>query len=264
MALAAHAIHLTGQLRAVDTGSITIRRGHKIATIQFRGRSKLRGAKPGDQVRVTAKPNKKGYWSVSKLRILVRAAAPKVRLTSGPTGLVHTGAARFGFTYSGAVIWVACSLDGSAWFGCASPAAMPTLGPGDHVFGVLVMNGRHSTVLVHDWTIASDVPKVVTPTTPPKNTGLPTISGTAKSKQTLSATAGTWSGSPTGYTYQWKRCTSASDASTCSSIGGATGSKYTAQTADVNDYLRVYVTAVNVIGSTTVASAATAKTAPSV
>ena len=53
MAPAANAIHLTGQLRAVDVGSITIRRGHKVATIQFRGRSKLRGAKPGDQVRVT-------------------------------------------------------------------------------------------------------------------------------------------------------------------------------------------------------------------
>jgi hypothetical protein len=264
MALAAHAVHLTGQLRAIDAGWITIRRGKKIASVQFHSRSKLHGAKPGDRVRVTARPNHSGSWSVSKLRILVRAAIPKVRITSGPTGLVHTGKATFGFTYSGPVLWLACSLDGSAWFGCASPAVMPTLGPGPHRFGVLVMNGRHSTILIHDWQIGNDVPKVVTPTTPPVNTALPTISGTAKSSQTLSATAGTWSGSPTGYTYQWMRCPSASDASTCKSIGGATGSKYTCTTNDVKSYIRVQVTAVNIIGSTKAISAATAQTAPSV
>jgi hypothetical protein len=263
MAAAAHAVHLSGQVRAVDAGTITIKRGSKVATLRVHRRSKLHGALPGDRVKITAKPDSSGYWAVSKLRIVVRAAAPRLRITSGPSGTVHTGAATFGFAYSGTVLWVGCSLDGSAWFGCGDPARMPTLGPGVHRFAVLAMNGRHSTIAIHDWTIAKDVPPVAVPTAPPANSGLPVISGTARSRKTISATAGKWSGSPTGYTYQWKRCTSASDASTCSSIGGATGSSYTCQTADIDQYLRVYVTAVNVVGKTTVASAATAKTLPS-
>jgi subtilisin family serine protease len=47
-----------------------------------------------------------------------------------------------------------------------------------------------------------------TPTTqsssPPANTAVPTITGTASTEQTLSASTGSWTESPTSYAYQWQ------------------------------------------------------------
>lgn len=40
----------------------------------------------------------------------------------------------------------------------------------------------------------------------PVNVAPPTISGTAKTGQTLSASSGTWTNEPTGYSYRWERC----------------------------------------------------------
>ena len=91
------------------------------------------------------------------------------------------------------------------------------------------------------------------PVAPPSNTAAPTVSGTAQAGQTLTASTGTWSGSPTSYAYQWQRCSTS-----CTAITGAAGSSYTAQTADVGATLAVAVTATNGGGSATAASAPTA------
>ena len=41
----------------------------------------------------------------------------------------------------------------------------------------------------------------------PANSTLPTISGSARAGQTLSASSGSWSGTiPISYAYQWQRC----------------------------------------------------------
>ena len=81
----------------------------------------------------------------------------------------------------------------------------------------------------------------------PVNTAPPTISGSAAVGQTLTASPGSWSNSPTSYTYVWQRCNSTG--SSCSPIGGATASTYTVQAADLGSTIRVAVTAMNSGGS---------------
>jgi hypothetical protein len=89
----------------------------------------------------------------------------------------------------------------------------------------------------------------------PSNTVLPSVSGAAVEGQTLSASTGTWSGSPTSYTYQWERCNSAGEA--CANVSGATGSTYKLVAGDVGRRLRVAVTASNAGGAASATSAAT-------
>ncbi len=95
------------------------------------------------------------------------------------------------------------------------------------------------------------------PTSPPVNTAPPAISGTAQTGQTLNASMGSWTESPTSYAYQWQRCDSTG--SNCSSISGATAQTYAVSVPDVNSTLRVSVSASNSAGSSTpTASAQTA------
>ena len=87
----------------------------------------------------------------------------------------------------------------------------------------------------------------------PSNTGVPTISGTAKDGQTLTAANGTWAGTtPITYTYQWQDCTAS-----CANISGATSSTYTLTSTDVGAKIQVIVTGTNGSGN---ASATSAKT----
>jgi hypothetical protein len=90
----------------------------------------------------------------------------------------------------------------------------------------------------------------------PSNTSPPVISGTAQQGQKLSASAGSWSGTPAGYSYQWQRC--GSGGVSCAPISGATGATYLLGSADVGSTMRVSVTASNSAGSATASSAATA------
>jgi hypothetical protein len=108
-------------------------------------------------------------------------------------------------------------------------------------------------------TASSSTTEVVSSRSAPVNTTKPTISGTPKVGEELTASNGTWSGGVTSFTYQWQRCTSSA---TCSSVDGATARTYGVRSADVGDTLRVAVTAHNASGSTTsVASDQTATVA---
>jgi hypothetical protein len=96
----------------------------------------------------------------------------------------------------------------------------------------------------------------------PTNASLPQVSGSAVVSATLTTSTGSWSGSPTGYSYQWQRCDSAGAG--CTAITGATSNAYVVSTSDVGATLRAAVTAANGDGTTTAVSAATAVvTAPS-
>src|SRR5712672_2334544 len=81
----------------------------------------------------------------------------------------------------------------------------------------------------------------------PANTSLPSISGSARDGSLLTASHGSWTGSPTSYAYAWQRCDT--DGGACAPITGATSRQYTATSADVGHRLRVIVTATNSTGS---------------
>ncbi len=99
----------------------------------------------------------------------------------------------------------------------------------------------------------------------PAATARPSISGTPAIGQTLTASGGSWNGSPTSYVYQWERCDSSGQ--NCIAIDGATSATYTPTAGDVGHTLAVLEYAANPAGSSpTVQSTATSPvsaTAPS-
>ena len=90
----------------------------------------------------------------------------------------------------------------------------------------------------------------------PQNTSAPTISGLAREGNTLTANNGTWTNTPTSFTYQWQKCDSGG--ASCTNSTGATAKTYSVTTGDVDSTLRVVVTAVNADGQTPANSKATA------
>jgi hypothetical protein len=89
----------------------------------------------------------------------------------------------------------------------------------------------------------------------PSSTSDPTISGTTQPGQQLTATSGTWNGSPTSYAYQWFGCDTSG--AICVALPGATSAAYQIQPTDVGTTLRVAVTASNSAASATATSAPT-------
>jgi hypothetical protein len=77
----------------------------------------------------------------------------------------------------------------------------------------------------------------------PSNTVAPTVSGTGVVGDTLTSTTGTWTGTPTSYTYQWTR--------DGTNISGATASTHVVVSGDIGTALRCKVAGVNATGSGT-------------
>lgn len=87
-------------------------------------------------------------------------------------------------------------------------------------------------------------------TSAPANTAVPTVTGTAKVAQVLTATTGTWTGVPAPtFTYQWQVAQA--------NVTGETASTYTVQSGDVGKKIRVRVTGTNTAGNATANSAET-------
>jgi virginiamycin B lyase len=94
---------------------------------------------------------------------------------------------------------------------------------------------------------------VTTPPEPPENTAVPTISPTAPDQAVVeTATTGSWTNSPTSYSYQWELCSGGG--TECTNIASATSSSYTPAEEDVEHTLVVKVTAANSGGPTTAMS----------
>jgi hypothetical protein len=104
----------------------------------------------------------------------------------------------------------------------------------------------------------------------PTQTSSPTLQGHVAQPfvgDTLTTSNGTWTGSPTKFTYQWDRCDAVGDRQNCVPIAGATNQSYTATAADVNHRLHANVMATNADGTgkaDTKASGVVAAAAPPV
>jgi hypothetical protein len=90
------------------------------------------------------------------------------------------------------------------------------------------------------------------PPVAPANTAPPQIQGTATENNTVTCTNGTWSNSPTSFSFAWNR--------NGNPIGGATSNTYTIGAADVGQQLTCTVAASNAGGSATSTSAAVTPT----
>lgn len=95
----------------------------------------------------------------------------------------------------------------------------------------------------------------------PTNTARPTISGTARQGETLTASTGSWSGTGAiSYTYRWQRCNGSG--ASCADVAGATASTFTLAAADVGMTIGVAVTATDTNGSSTAYSDLAGPVAP--
>lgn len=200
------------------------------------------------------------------------AVAPQATAPPTITGTAQEGKTLVGHrgTWSGSPTgytdyWLRCDKDGGS---CAEISGANEAA-GYVLKGVDVGNTIRFKVKatnVDGSTFASSVPSaVVSPATaiaPPANTEAPTISGTPKVGQALTASEGTWTGKPTGYTYAWQRCDA--DVAMCATIAGSTGQTHTVLFGDLGYRLRAVVTAKNADGSTSANSAITLIVQPAV
>lgn len=103
-------------------------------------------------------------------------------------------------------------------------------------------------------TSASSQPTSTVQMAAPTNTTMPTIAGSLAVGDVLTATKGTWTGSPTSYAYRWIRCVGA----TCGPIPGGDEPEHLITGEDAGAMLRAEVIATNAGGSTTAQSHGTA------
>jgi len=197
------------------------------------------------------------------------AVSARTRLVVANVGLAN------GKTVAGAVSWQAAvssgvanrvvfSIDGtSLWTEHVAPyvfdgdgntLATSGLANGAHTFRVTAYpsSGTHGAVSASVTAVVSDSTSVIEP---PVAASVPTISGTPAVGQSLTATAGDWTGSnPIVYTYQWKVCDGAG--ATCTATSASTPTLHVPSAA-VGHTVRVSVTASNAAGSASSSSAAT-------
>ena len=94
-------------------------------------------------------------------------------------------------------------------------------------------------------TLAPGAEQALEPADPAK-AAAPAVTGTPKVGERLTATGGTWTGTPEiARRLRWQRC----EGTTCTAVAGATGETYDVTAADLGSSLRVVVTAGNWISA---------------
>jgi hypothetical protein len=92
------------------------------------------------------------------------------------------------------------------------------------------------------------------PSSAPLSTVAPVIGGTPTEGHLLTASAGTWTGAPTSYAYQWQDCDASAGA--CVNLAGANAPTHQLTAGELGRTIRIAVTAANAGGSTTATSSA--------
>jgi hypothetical protein len=215
----------------------------------------------GSQLRVTiTATNPDGSSTAASAPTTTVPAAPPVSLAAPAV----SGTAQRGFmlsstpgTWSGignslAYQWQV-STDGTTWTDVVGATGTTlTLGLGDEGDTVRLQVTASN---VDGIATASSTPTATVTGSPPANTVAPTIAGIAVRGNSLSSTAGTFSGSGNAISEQWQR---SANGTTWTNITGATQTSYTLQVADEGDTVRLVATALNPDGTVTVPSPATA------
>ena len=198
-------------------------------------------------------------------------AGPSSPVTSGPTAVVPgppansvlpsiTGTAAQGQTLSAnSGTWSGSPTYSYQWESCNPSATCTNVGTNSATYLVASSDAGNTLVVVVTATNTAGSASATSAATSvviglPANTVLPVITGTAAQSQTLSASTGTWTNSPTSYSYQWKSCTAPA---TCTNVG-TNSATYLVASSDVGHTLVVAVTATNAAGSPSATSTATA------
>jgi Glycosyl hydrolase family 26 len=164
-----------------------------------------------------------------------------------------TGTAPIVYAYQ----WQRCDSAGEACVALAG-ANSETYTIGDADVGMTLRNVVTATNSAGSSSAVSGPTSVVVAALmPPLNTVPPSITGKAAVGSQLSASTGTWTGTPPiAYAYQWRRCDAAGTA--CASIPGAIGQNYQVTAGDAGSTLCVVVAASNSVGSNVAISEPTA------
>jgi hypothetical protein len=189
---------------------------------------------------------------------VVDSAAPTASFTDSPSAPVPGSTVQFDASASTCAAapctysWADDPPSGGTWpLGTGQTMAFTFQNVGTKYVTLTVTDALSQTA-----TVEHDVVVSASTVAPPTDTAVPAVSGTTQQGQTLTASTGTWTGSPTSYAYQWQDCDTSGNS--CIAINGATSSTYMLASGDVGETVRAQVTATNSGGSASATSAQTA------
>lgn len=181
--------------------------------------------------------------------------SPEVGQTLFATSGNWTGTPQFSYQ------WLDCDQSSGTCFGAAglSSGSSYTVSPldGGHTIAVLVTAVNVDVEFGTD--MSAPTATVVAPPGAPIIQGAPALSA-VNASEPVGATTGTWSGAPTGYSYQWYACSAALGA--CHPVTGlaSLNSSFTPARDQDGDFLKVAVVATNAFGSSVPAFSAASGT----
>jgi hypothetical protein len=189
---------------------------------------------------------------VSSVPPTVVGVAQSGRVLAAVPG-VWTGGKPVGFVYQ----WLRCDAAGGACVPITNATTekyVPVVDDVGHALVVTITAQNTAGVASASSppTVAVGEAGSTSPSRPAATLG-PTISGTAQAGQVWTSSVGTWTGSPTAFAYQWRRCDATGAA--CGAIAGATASAYTLSPGDIGATVSLVVTATGSGGSQAATSA---------